>query len=137
MGDDYPTPDGTCIRDYIHVSDLASAHVLAVERLCRGGDGEGLSLNLGTGTGISVQAILTAAEQVAGRHLDCAVGSRRPGDPPMLVADGSRARDLLGWSAALFRGDHPCRRLELAHFWESYRPKSTRLSLERVWKLQL
>ena len=99
MGDDYPTPDGTCIRDYIHVSDLASAHVLAVERLCRGGDGEGLSLNLGTGTGISVRAILTAAEQVAGRHLDCAVGSRRPGDPPLLVADGSRARNLLGWSA--------------------------------------
>lgn len=99
MGDDYPTPDGTCIRDYIHVSDLASAHVLAVERLCRGNDGQGLSLNLGTGNGISVREILTAAEQVAGQHLDCTIGSRRTGDPPMLIADGSRAREVLHWSA--------------------------------------
>ena len=99
MGDDYPTPDGTCIRDYIHVSDLASAHVLAVERLCKGGDGDGLSLNLGTGTGISVREILMAAEQVTSRHLDCAVGSRRAGDPPVLIADGSRAQKLLCWSA--------------------------------------
>ena len=99
MGDDYPTPDGTCIRDYIHVSDLASAHVLAMERLCRGGDGQGLSLNLGTGNGISVREILTAAAQVTNRRLDYAVGSRRAGDPPVLIADGSRAQKLLCWSA--------------------------------------
>lgn len=99
MGDDYPTPDGTCIRDYIHVSDLASAHVLAMERLCRENDGQGLSLNLGTGSGISVREILNAAEHVTGRRLDCAVGSRRAGDPPMLIADGSRARTMLHWSA--------------------------------------
>ena len=99
MGDDYPTPDGTCIRDYIHVSDLASAHVLAMERLCRGGDGQGLSFNLGTGNGISVREILTAAAQVTNRRLDYAVGSRRAGDPPVLIADGSRAQKLLCWSA--------------------------------------
>lgn len=99
MGDDYPTPDGTCIRDYIHVSDLASAHVLAVERLCKGMDGEGQSLNLGTGTGISVREILTTAERITGHHLHYTVGSRRAGDPPILIADGSRARELLRWSA--------------------------------------
>lgn len=99
MGDDYPTPDGTCIRDYIHVSDLASAHVLAIERLCRGNDGQGLSLNLGTGIGISVREILTAAEHVTDRRLDCAVSNRRAGDPPMLIADGSQAGEILHWSA--------------------------------------
>ena len=99
MGDDYPTPDGTCIRDYIHVSDLASAHVLAMERLCRGGDGQGLSLNLGTGNGISVREILTAAAEVTNRRLNYAVGSRRAGDPPVLIADGSRAQKMLCWSA--------------------------------------
>ena len=99
MGDDYPTPDGTCIRDYIHVTDLAAAHVLAVERLCRGETRQGISLNLGTGTGISVREILTTAEKVAGRHLDCAVGDRRAGDPPVLIADGNRVRELLHWSA--------------------------------------
>lgn len=99
MGYDYPTPDGTCIRDYIHVSDLASAHVLAVERLCREEDGQGVSLNLGTGTGISVREILLAAEQVTGRALSCETGPRRAGDPPVLVADGSCARRLLNWTA--------------------------------------
>lgn len=99
MGDDYPTPDGTCVRDYIHVSDLASAHVLAMERLCRGGDGQGLSLNLGTGNGISVREILTAAAEVTNRRLNYAIGSRRAGDPPVLIADGSRAQKMLCWSA--------------------------------------
>lgn len=98
MGDDYPTPDGTCIRDYIHVSDLATAHVLAMERLCSAGAGQGLALNLGTGTGISVRSIVQAAERVTGKPLACAIGSRRAGDPPILVADGARARTLLGWT---------------------------------------
>lgn len=97
MGDDYPTPDGTCIRDYIHVTDLAAAHVLAVERLCRGEAGQGISLNLGTGTGISVREILQAAEQVTGQSLSYETGPRRAGDPPVLVADGSSARKLLNW----------------------------------------
>ncbi|MDM8214606.1 UDP-glucose 4-epimerase GalE [Desulfovibrio piger] len=98
MGDDYPTPDGTCIRDYIHVTDLAAAHVLAVERLCRGEAGQGISLNLGTGTGISVREILQAAEQVTGQSLSYETGPRRAGDPPVLVADGSSARKLLNWT---------------------------------------
>ena len=99
MGDDYRTPDGTCIRDYIHVTDLAAAHVLAVERLCRGRAGQGLPLNLGTGTGISVREILTAVEQVTGQKLNHAIGPRRAGDPPVLVADGSQAREMLCWTA--------------------------------------
>lgn len=98
MGDDYPTPDGTCIRDYIHVTDLAAAHVLAAELLCRGEAGQGISLNLGTGTGISVREILQAAEQVTGQSLSYETGPRRAGDPPVLVADGSSARKLLNWT---------------------------------------
>lgn len=99
MGDDYPTPDGTCIRDYIHVVDLAAAHVLAVERLCQGDAGQGISLNLGTGTGISVHEILTAIGKVTGQELVHTVGPRRAGDPPVLVADGTRAQDILRWKA--------------------------------------
>ena len=97
LGSDYPTPDGTCIRDYIHVQDLARAHVLAMERLVRGGDSEGMAMNLGTGTGLSVKEILNAIEQVTGYPMPYTIGPRRPGDPPILVADASRARDVLGW----------------------------------------
>lgn len=97
MGDDYPTPDGTCIRDYIHVQDLARAHIDAMERLLSLGDGEGLSMNLGTGTGLSVRQIINAMERVTGRTLHCTTGPRRAGDPPSLVADASRARAILGW----------------------------------------
>ncbi|WP_294485707.1 UDP-glucose 4-epimerase GalE [uncultured Mailhella sp.] len=97
MGDDYPTPDGTCIRDYIHVSDLASAHISAAARLLQEADGSGLSLNLGTGTGLSVRQILNAVEQTTGLPLHCATGPRRAGDPPSLVADASRALSVLGW----------------------------------------
>lgn len=97
MGDDYPTPDGTCIRDYIHVCDLAAAHIRAVERLASCRDGEGEALNLGTGTGLSVKQILHAAEKVTGRPLSCTMGPRRAGDPPCLVADASRALAVLGW----------------------------------------
>ena len=97
MGDDYPTPDGTCIRDYIHIRDLASAHIKAVERLVNGNPGEGLAMNLGTGTGLSVKQILDAIEKVTGRKLPYTMGPRRAGDPPSLVADASRAFDVLGW----------------------------------------
>lgn len=98
MGDDYPTPDGTCVRDYIHVQDLARAHLLAMERLVQGEAGEGLIMNLGTGTGFSVKEILNAIEKVTGYPMPCSIGPRRPGDPPVLVADASRARDVLGWT---------------------------------------
>ncbi len=97
MGDDYPTRDGTCIRDYIHVQDLADAHIRAMERLLKEKDGEGTAMNLGTGTGLSVMEILNAIEAVTGRTMTYTTGPRRAGDPPALVADSSRARELLGW----------------------------------------
>ncbi len=97
-GDDYPTPDGTCVRDYIHVSDLAAAHALALEYLAAGG--ESAALNLGTGQGTSVQQVLSTVEAVSGRVLRKRVSPRRSGDPPVLVADSRRAQQLLGWKPA-------------------------------------
>ena len=94
FGDDYPTPDGTCIRDYIHVLDLADAHALALEAADRPGF---LALNLGTGSGHSVREIIQAAETVTGRTLVPAIQPRRPGDPARLVASHDRAREVLGW----------------------------------------
>lgn len=94
-GDDYDTPDGTCVRDYIHVEDLASAHELAVRYLRKGG--ESLACNLGTGKGVSVREIIAAAEAVSGRKVPVEVHPRRPGDPPVLVADSSLAKRELGW----------------------------------------
>ena len=95
FGDDYPTRDGTCIRDYIHVDDLASAHALALARLT---PGEGLKLNLGTGQGQSVREVVDACRRVTGRDIPMEIGPRRPGDPPELVADSRRARDTLNWT---------------------------------------
>ena len=100
MGNDYPTQDGTCIRDYIHVSDLASAHVLAMQYLASGEGGKGYSLNLGTGQGVSVREILNAIERSVGKAVPYTVGYRRAGDPPVLVADGTRAAELLQWKPA-------------------------------------
>lgn len=96
FGTDYPTPDGTAIRDYTHVSDLAAAHVQALKRLLAGG--ESIALNLGTGRGHSVREVVEAVEQVSGRTLPVREGPRRPGDPPVLVADAGNARQALGWS---------------------------------------
>jgi UDP-arabinose 4-epimerase len=95
FGTDYPTPDGTCIRDYIPVSDLADAHVLALKYLEDGGATR--AFNLGTGSGASVREILDAVERVTGRRVPHSIGPRRPGDPPVLVADPSRACAELGW----------------------------------------
>ena len=97
FGDDYDTPDGTCVRDYIHVEDLAEAHVLALEYLARGGE-SGI-LNLGTGKGHTVKEVVTTIERVIGRELKKRIAIRRPGDPPVLLADPSRAEKLLGWKA--------------------------------------
>ena len=94
FGEDYDTPDGTCIRDYIHVSDLADAHVRAVEHLERGG--ESVTLNCGYGRGASVREVLRQVEAVAGRKLAIRPAPRRAGDPPCLVAAADRIRDLLG-----------------------------------------
>jgi UDP-arabinose 4-epimerase len=94
-GDDYDTPDGTCIRDYIHVADLASAHVKALQWLERG---EGSSVfNLGNGRGFSVKEVIAAAEAVTGKQIPVVYGPRRAGDPPALVADAKLAYDRLGW----------------------------------------
>ena len=96
FGTDYPTPDGTCIRDYIHVADLASAHLCALNYL-RGG-GESNFFNLGTGRGFSVREIIDAAEKVTGRKIKTVLGSRRPGDPARLIASGQKAREILNWT---------------------------------------
>jgi UDP-glucose-4-epimerase GalE len=97
LGTDYPTSDGTAIRDYIHVQDLADAHVRAVQLLLRGG--LSITVNLGTGAGHSVREVIAAAERVTGRRVPRREAPRRFGDPPVLVADPSRARELLGWTA--------------------------------------
>jgi UDP-arabinose 4-epimerase len=97
FGTDYPTPDGTAIRDYVHVHDLAIAHLRALERLGAGGDSIGV--NLGTGSGHSVREVIAAAEAVSGRMVPARDAPRRPGDPPALVADPSLAAEILGWRA--------------------------------------
>ena len=128
FGVDYPTPDGTCIRDYLHVEDLARAHLLALEATSpddprtAGSQGAGfaaLAINLGNGGGFSVREVLSAAETVVGRQIPHAIGERRAGDPPVLVADARRADEILGWraehrdivevvaSAWAWRQDHP------------------------------
>ena len=97
FGDDYPTADGTAVRDYVHVMDIARAHVAALEYLRSGGEGE--PVNLGTGTGHSVLEVIEAAEAVTGRRIERRIAGRRAGDPASLVAAGGKARAVLGWRA--------------------------------------
>ncbi|MBL8774000.1 MAG: UDP-glucose 4-epimerase GalE [Phenylobacterium sp.] len=97
FGDDFDTPDGTCLRDYIHVCDLAAAHVAALEAPLPAGGFE--AVNVGTGHGRSVREVIQAVDRALGRPTPHAVGPRRAGDPPSLVADPSRARSVLGWTA--------------------------------------
>ncbi len=115
MGDDYSTPDGTCIRDYVHVSDLADAHVQALKYL---GNGESVALNLGSGHGRSVREIIETIESVTGRAVPSIITDRRQGDPAELVADPEKARQLLSWNAK--------RSIEnivsTAWAWEQHRP---------------
>lgn len=94
-GDDYPTPDGACVRDYLHVEDLVGAHILGLERLLAGG--EGATLNLGAGRGFSVIEVIDRAEDVTGVRVPRVRAARRPGDPARLVCDASRAARILGW----------------------------------------
>jgi UDP-glucose 4-epimerase len=104
-GEDYPTPDGTCVRDYIHVEDLARAHLLALEATdpadARTGPGEGacepVLCNLGSGTGFSVRQVVAASETIVGHPIPLQLGPHRLGDPPVLVASSDRAREVLGW----------------------------------------
>ncbi len=97
FGSDYPTPDGTCIRDYIHVNDLASAHVKALDHLAAGKDS--IAVNVGTGTGASVREVLAAVEHATGKPVPHKIVPRRPGDPPALVANPAKAQALLQWTA--------------------------------------
>ena len=98
-GTDYPTPDGTAIRDYIHVQDLADAHVAALDRLRDGATS--LTVNLGTGRGHSVREVIAAVEKVSGKKVPARETGRRAGDPPALVANPARAADVLGWKAQI------------------------------------
>ena len=94
FGDDWPTPDKTCVRDYIHVDDLGRAHLAALERIQ---PGSGIKVNLGTERGHSVREVIEACRKVTDCDIKEVVGPRRPGDPPELVADASKAREQLGW----------------------------------------
>jgi UDP-glucose 4-epimerase len=97
-GTDYSTPDGTCIRDYIHVSDLANAHSLALNAMVKAGTPQRLIYNLGNGRGFSVRAVIEAARRVTGKSIPVVEGDRRPGDPAVLVASSDKIRDELGWN---------------------------------------
>ena len=96
LGNDYPTPDGTCVRDYVHVSDLAEAHVLALKYL---DSHESLAVNLASGRGYSVKEVLATVERICGKKVPVRTSPRRPGDPPVLVADPALAKETLGWEA--------------------------------------
>jgi len=98
FGSDYPTPDGTCIRDYIHVSDLADVHVKALDHLAA--DKPSFAANVGTGHGHSVQEVITMIKEITGKPVPHRMGPRRPGDPPALVADPRKAQELLQWKAS-------------------------------------
>ncbi len=95
FGDDYPTPDGSAIRDYIHISDLSQAHLLALDYLRGGGDSE--FINLGNGNGYSVKEVIEAARQVTGKNIEARIAPRRAGDPSRLVANAAKAHEVLGW----------------------------------------
>jgi UDP-glucose 4-epimerase len=110
FGRDYDTPDGTCIRDYIHIEDLCQAHALALQHLMQGGASQ--AFNLGNGAGFSVQQVIDTARDVTGRDIRVVDGPRRAGDPSVLVADSRRARQHLGWTPA-----YPDLRTIVAHAW--------------------
>jgi UDP-glucose 4-epimerase len=110
FGTDYPTPDGTCIRDYIHVADLADAHVLGLKYLLQGGDSA--VFNLGNGSGFSVKQVIETARVVTGKEIRVEECDRRPGDPPALVGSSDKARKILGWSP-----QYPDLRDIISHAW--------------------
>ena len=110
-GTDYDTPDGTCIRDYIHVSDLAQAHVLGLEYLLKGGNTD--VFNLGNGQGFSIREVIEAARVVTGRPIPVTLADRRPGDPPVLVGSGEKAQRILGWQP-----EYADLKTILAHAWQ-------------------
>lgn len=104
FGRDYPTPDGTAIRDYVHVSDLSQAHLLGLEHLRKGGPST--AFNLGSGNGFSVLEIIEAARRITGKKIESIDHPRRAGDPSRLIAKPSRAKEILGWTASASNLDH-------------------------------
>jgi len=118
FGDDYPTPDGTAVRDYIHVEDLADAHLAALEYLRAGGASD--AFNLGTGTGYSVMEIIESVQRVTGKKVDYKIQGRREGDPSYLVADSSKAEKVLGWKATKSNPDNI---VESAWAWRQKNPE--------------
>ena len=116
FGDDWPTADGTCVRDYIHVDDLGAAHLAALERLR---PGSGLKVNLGTGVGFSVRQIIETCREVTGCDIEEVVGERRLGDPPELIADASLANELLDWEP---KYKNPKSIIETAWNWHQNHP---------------
>lgn len=119
FGNDYDTRDGTGVRDYIHVTDLSSAHIMALNELERG---ESFTVNLGSEQGFSVTEILEMSRRITGEEITAQVVSRRPGDPPKLVASSQKAKELLGWSA-----EHSDLNTLIATTWEIYRPMEERV----------
>ncbi len=111
FGTDYPTPDGTCIRDYIHVTDLADAHILGLEYLLKGGNTT--VFNLGNGQGFSVKEAIDTAREVTGREIKVVMSDRRLGDPPTLVGSSDKARNILGW-----KPKYPALKEILTHAWK-------------------
>lgn len=111
-GSDYPTPDGTCVRDYIHIHDLGIAHISAMEKLLAGGKSE--AYNLGNGQGFSVREVIKAAEIVTKHAVKIIEGPRRPGDPPILLADSSKAKQLLNWQTK-----YPSLEAMIEHAWKT------------------
>jgi UDP-arabinose 4-epimerase len=120
FGDDYPTPDGTCVRDYVHVSDLADAHVAAIKWLAAGNPSE--AFNLGNGRGFSVAEVVAASERVTGLTVQAEMCPRRPGDPPILVSDSAKARALLGWTPKFPELD-----AQIAHAWTWLRDRMPKI----------
>lgn len=118
FGNDYPTPDGTCIRDYIHVCDLAQAHILALDYLLNGGESD--IFNLGNGVGFSVREVIEETRRVTGHPIPAVVEARRAGDPAQLVASSDRAKQVLGWKPAL---NDLNKIIETAWNWHRVHPK--------------
>jgi UDP-glucose 4-epimerase len=129
FGNDYPTPDGTPIRDYIHVADLGAAHILALEHLRRGGESE--RINLGNGQGYSVMEVIETARQVTQLPIEVKIEPRRAGDPSRLVANATKAREVLGWQpafpdlASIIRSDWEWRQTKALQNQQSSRPSGT------------
>jgi UDP-glucose 4-epimerase len=113
FGDDYDTPDGTCVRDYIHVSDLAAAHVLALDYIVK--NEKSITVNLGSETGSSVMEVLETARRVTGKPIPARISGRRPGDPAKLTASAALARELLGWKA-----EHSDLEILVRTSWDAY-----------------